>query len=376
MSLIQSYNLLKLSLQHYSIAKTKLKHWWQKKNNLKIKFPGLVRFFLFYGCNLRCFMCGQWGESGVSKTEEVKNFLPLPKLKDLIDEIAPYKSEIYIWGGEPTLHPDFAEFISYLKSKKLTCTINTNAVLLEKYADDILKNKIDSLDISLNGTEDIHDRIVSVPGTFKQIMTGLNSIELKSLAYHYKPLIKAIITLNQKNVDNIEKLLTTIEENPTIDMSIIQFGWFTTPEVGEKYAKRMRNDFNLEANSWQGFLNNFLHDYAYKIQNLIAKIRANKNYHKPILFFPDIKTKDVATYYLDHNNNLNYKKCGALEREIDIRHNGEVVICADFPDYIIGSVNQETIKEIWRGEKLKNFRDNIKNKGLFSICNRCCGLFR
>ena len=99
MSLTQSCNLLKLSFQYYPITKTKFKHWWQKKIGFNLKFPSLVRFFLFYGCNLRCFMCGQWGTTGVSKTEEIKNFLPLEQLKKIIDEIAPHKSEIYIWGG-------------------------------------------------------------------------------------------------------------------------------------------------------------------------------------------------------------------------------------------------------------------------------------
>jgi len=108
----------------------------------------------------------------------------------------------------------------------------------------------------------------------------------------------------------------------------------------------------------------------------VKRIRNVKNYKKPILFFPNIKTKNIVAYYLDHSNNCGYTKCGALNKEIDIRHNGEVVICADFPDYVIGNLNQETIQQIWRGEKLKKFRENINNKGLFSICNRCCGLFR
>lgn len=376
MTLIQTYNLIKLALKYYSITKIKIKHWWQKKINLKLKFPSLVRFFLFYGCNLRCFMCGQWGETGVSKTEETKNFLPLSKIKKLIDEIAPHKSEIYIWGGEPTLHPDFSGIINYLKSKKLTCTINTNGVLLEKYAEDIVKNKIDSLDLSLIGTEKIHNQTVAVSDTFRQVMTGLKKIEEKSLLYGYKPLIKAIITINSININDIENLLQEIEQNSTIDLSIVQLGWFTTPKVGEIYEKRMREDFNVEAKSWSGFLNQSDKKFVNEVQNLIKRIRKAKNYKKPILFFPNIKTIEVINYYLDHSNNCGYKKCGALEKEIDIRHNGEVVVCADFPDYVIGNLNQESIEQIWQGKKLKKFRDNINNKGLLSICNRCCGIFR
>jgi len=376
MPLIQFYNLFKLSLKYWPITKTKLKHCWQKKTGAHLGFPGLVRFFLFYGCNLRCFMCGQWGETGVSKLEEVKNFLSLEKLKSLADEIAPHKSEIYLWGGEPTLHPDFTKLLSYLKNKKIVCTINTNAVLLEKYADDILKNKIDSLDVSLIGTEKIHDKVVRVPGAFQQVMKGLKILNEKSFIYHYKPLIKAIITINKENIDNIESLLNEIEKNPTINMSIIQFGWFTTGLVGEHYEKRMVESFGIKAKSWTGFSNESSENFASEVQMLVGRIRKNKNYKKPILFFPNIKTQDVVKYYLNHENNLGYKKCSALEREIDIRHNGDVVICADYPDYVIGNVNKESIQEIWQGEKLEKFRNDIEEKGLLPICSRCCGLFR
>ena len=375
MNLNQNINLLKLAIKYRKITLTKISHWLNKKFFKTNSFPKLVRFFLFYGCNLRCKMCGQWGQKGTSKSDQIKNFLNIKKLKQLIDECAKYNPEIYIWGGEPILHPDFAEFIKYLKTKKLICTINTNGVLLEKYSDDILKNKVDSIDVSLIGTKEIHDFIVQVPGTFGKVMSGLNLIYEKSKNYKYKPLIKTIITLNKNNINNVENLLQEIEKKSVIDMSILQLGWFTTEEIGKRYEKRMQNEFNISATSWQGFQNEQIAQDAEKIQNLIKKIRKNKLYKKPILIFPNLKTKNIAKYYQNHQELFNYKKCGAVNREIDIRHNGDVVICADYPDYIIGNLNSQTIKQIWQGKKLKLFRDSI-NKKLLPICSRCCGIFR
>lgn len=376
MSLKQKYHLFKIALKYSAISQVKIKHWCNKKINNQPNFPGLVRFFLFYGCNLRCFMCGQWGEKGTSEITETKNFLTLEKLKHLADEIAPHNSEIYLWGGEPTLHPNFLDFIAYLKNKKLTVTINTNGILLEKFASAIMTHKVDSLDISLLGTEEIHDRVVGVPGAFKKVLTGLNKFPAKKSAANFKPLIKAIITLNLANLDCLPDLLTEIETIPAIDLSIIQLGWFTTQKSGAAYEARMQKDFNLAAKSWVGFLNENIDAQAEKIQKLLTTIKNNKSYKKPILLFPNIKIKDLARYYHDHQHSFGYKKCGALKREIDIRHNGTVVICADFPDYIIGNLNQETIQQIWQGELLKKFRINLKEKGLLPICSRCCGLFR
>lgn len=376
MTLTQKYNFFKLALKYWPISANKLKHWFNKKNKHQPNFPALVRFFLFYGCNLKCQMCGQWGECGTSQREEIKKFLPLQKLKSLADEIAPHHSEIYLWGGEPTLHPDFKDFIKYLKQKKLIVTLNTNGILLSKYAPDLISNKIDSLDISLLGPSEIHDKIVGVPNSFATVMQGLKILYAEGTACGFKPLVKAIITLNASNIHSIEDLLNLNEKNPAIDLSIIQLGWFITEERGLIYEQRMRQDFNLSAASWQGFLADFNSTYVSTIESLIKKIRANKNYHKPILFFPNLKNQDIAAYYLDHKNNFAYQRCAALDREIDIRHNGEVVICADYPDYVIGDLNQASIVQIWHGEKLAAFKKNIQEKGLLTICSRCCGLFR
>ncbi|MBU4360246.1 radical SAM protein [Patescibacteria group bacterium] len=371
----QKINLLKLAIKYPQITKSKIGHWLNKKLKKTNDFPSLVRFFLFYGCNLRCKMCGQWGQKGTSKSDQIKNFLNIKKLKQLIDECEKYKPEIYIWGGEPTLHPDFAEFIKYVKLKKLTATINTNGILLEKYADDILNNKIDSLDVSLIGPPAIHDTVVQVPGAFEKVMAGLELISDKSKRYKYKPLIKAIITLNPDNLGDVEKLLYLIENHLAIDMSIVQLGWFTIQEIGKRYEKRMQTEFKISSLSWQGFQDEQASKQAEKIQQLIKDIRCNKKYKKPILIFPNLKTKDIAKYYQNHQELFNYKKCSAVNREIDIRHNGDVVVCADYPDYVIGNLNTQSIQEIWRGEKLKKFRKSIQKK-LLPICPRCCGLFR
>ncbi len=374
MSIHQKINLLKLAVKYPQITLAKTQHWLIKKFSKTSSFPQLVRFFLFYGCNLRCKMCGQWGSTGTSEFKQVKNFLNIEKLKQIIDECVRYRPEIYIWGGEPTMHPNFAEFIKHVKSKKLTTTINTNGILLEKYANNILDNKIDSLDISLIGTSEIHNSVVQVPGAFQKVMQGLELILDKQKKYKHKPLIKAIITLNKDNLDNIENLLQEIEKNPAIDMSIIQLGWFTAQEIGNKYEKRMLDEFKISATSWQGFQDEQAGHRAEKIQELIKNIK-NKKFKKPILIFPNLKISEIAKYYQDHQKLFKHKQCGAIDREIDIRHNGDIVICADYPDYTIGNLNSQNIKQIWQGEKIKKFRASV-NKKLLPICSRCCGLFR
>src|SRR4030042_288482 len=56
--------------------------------------PESVTLFLTYRCNLRCKMCGQWGEGGFTKTmqkESMAEGLSFDEMKVLIDDLSSFK---------------------------------------------------------------------------------------------------------------------------------------------------------------------------------------------------------------------------------------------------------------------------------------------
>ena len=55
----------------------------------KSSYPEAITLFLTHRCNLRCKMCGQWGDSGVTKKmshDSIKEELPFREYKKFIDE--------------------------------------------------------------------------------------------------------------------------------------------------------------------------------------------------------------------------------------------------------------------------------------------------
>ena len=60
--------------------------------------PRQVTLFLTNGCNLRCAMCAQYGESGKSFEVE-REFLPKDLIFRVIDELAPYGTNFTLMGG-------------------------------------------------------------------------------------------------------------------------------------------------------------------------------------------------------------------------------------------------------------------------------------
>jgi len=335
-------------------------------------FPPLVQFFLHEGCNLRCAMCGQWRRSEAAGTGFGKAHLPLAKLTSLIDEAAPHRPEIYVWGGEPTLHPDFLPFVAHVKRRGLLCTVNTNGTLLGRLAGGILDAGVDSIDVSIDGPKEVHDAIRGARGTYRRVMAGLEELRRGG---RRRPLVKAVVTLSEANLDGVEALLDELDECGGVDMSIVQLGWFVPTEAGRRYERRMRDEFGVAGESWRGFADDDSPRRAARAKALLASIR-RRRLRKPILFFPEVDDRSAERYYTHPADTLGRQGCRAVDLAVDIRPNGDVVICADFPDLPIGNVNEQTIAEIWNGAVRRQLRDSLRSRGLLGVCPRCCGLFK
>ena len=206
MSLFQKYQLMKLACKDRSFRRATLDFVAEKARfELHSAFPKILCVWLVEGCNLRCAMCGQWRRNAASGRRRRGEFLPLEKVKDLVDEAAVYNPEIYIWGGEPTLHPEFGKVLSVIKRKRLVCTVNTNGLLLQRLAKEILESRVDSLYVSLDGLAEVHDKIRGRKGTYARVMKGL--AELHKNGAGKRPLIRVVTTLSKANLSHVEQLL-------------------------------------------------------------------------------------------------------------------------------------------------------------------------
>ena len=95
---------------------------------LVFEYPPLLQIEISSKCNYKCVFCYQTDKSFSDPTSEYMGFMDLKLFKKVIDEIEgniPYIT--FASRGEPTLHPDFIEILSYCKGKFYDIKINTNA---------------------------------------------------------------------------------------------------------------------------------------------------------------------------------------------------------------------------------------------------------
>jgi len=335
--------------------------------------PGTISINLTHLCNLRCKMCGQWRRKDVYRQE----ILSLEKLKDLVDAISGYRPKIYLWGGEPLLYPEFSDLIRYLKEKEQYTIVNTNGVLLKKYAAEMVDLKVAGLDISIDGPSEIHDEIRGVPGTFEKVIEGLRFLqECRRKSGQRKPMVKAICTISELNQDHLEETLDLLESTGLFDAVIFNLGWFTTEKIGEATDRIFRKHLGCGSSSWRDFVGALGKVDPGKVKSFMERV---SSHHRkgalPVFFIPSLGPEEVEEYYLRPASFMGRKICYSPWLNLEIRPNGDATFCPDFPDYIIGNILEETFEEIWNGAKAKKFRRLLLEKGLFPLCSRCCGLY-
>ncbi len=138
---------LRLLWQNPRLAPTLLREAYRQKFGIALdrRFrngvsgpPVTLNLNLTRRCNLKCVMCEQHrhasGSTGLSWYDPRRE-LPLAAWINLLDQVASFRPQLYITGGEPTLYPHFPEFIQAAKQRGFMVHLQTNGTLLEQVAD-------------------------------------------------------------------------------------------------------------------------------------------------------------------------------------------------------------------------------------------------
>jgi radical SAM protein with 4Fe4S-binding SPASM domain len=343
----------------------------------KSSSPEAVTFFLTHRCNLRCRMCGQWGESGVTKKESaqyLREELSFSLFTSIIDGVAGFKPNITLFGGEPLLYPDCLKLIRYIKEKKLHCLMITNGFLLENSADEIVASGLDELNVSLDGDRELHDEIRGMPGLFDTIMRGLKKIhELKGESGKRTPLLNLQCTITQYNYRDLEQLIGVAEEAHADSLTFHNL-IFVSREALER-QKEYDTLLGCSSRDWEGFV----FDPGIDTQLLSRQIRrilAGK-YSFKVDFYPNFSFDELREYY---------RISGGIFREKGLRCLSPWMAAYIFPDgqvkpclnssYSFGNVKENGFLKIWNGKEAVSFRKFLKETKMFPACQRCTELYR
>lgn len=147
-------------------------------------------FAIGYKCNHRCLFCPR-------EYSDFDEMMPLDLLKANVDKLINESGikSITVSGGEPTMHPDFLEFMDYLMKKNLFVVLLTNGdnFCNHEFADQFIRvvnpRQVYVVTAIHSVNDDEHDRLTGTPGSKKRSMDGLKYLRKASYGIGIKFII-------------------------------------------------------------------------------------------------------------------------------------------------------------------------------------------
>lgn len=248
----------------------------------------------------------------------------------LIDELAPSLTYLtFYFQGEPYLHPQLLEMVSYASRRKIYTATSTNAhYLSDEMAKKTVESGLDRLIISLDGADQETYESYRVGGELSKVLEGTRNIvrwkrELESSTPHviFQFLV---VRPNESQIEQVYKLAD--------EMGV--------DEVALKTAQ--------------------IYDYK-NGSDLIPRQEKYSRYRRQADGTYEIKNK-----LLNH--------CWKMWHSCVVTWDGKVVPCCFDKDahFVLGDLNQNSFGEIWRSDKYNDFRKSLlRSRSEIEICKNC-----
>jgi len=296
-----------------------------------------LQFELTSRCNERCIHCYI-----PNAKKDAGGDMKLEQVKDIIDQFAEMGGQhITLSGGEVFLHKDVIRIMQYCREKDMRISILSNLISLKDVQIPFIKAvNVSLIQTSLYSVDPaIHDKITKVNGSCEKTKAAIDKLIAADIPVQIScPIMKA-------NKDSYHEVLKYAHERNI--------------KADADYIMMAQSDLDT------GNLANRL-----SIEETEVVLRDIMEYD--IDYFEMMKDTPSKTDAVKFDRER-YKKqplCGAGMNECCITENGDVYPCAGWQAYVLGNVNEQSLKDIWENsEKAKAIR-RVTN-GDFEQCIEC-----
>lgn len=161
--------------------------------------PRDVSIKLTENCQARCVTCDYW------KTHW-QDRIDADTAVALIDRLAEIGvTTLRFTGGEPLLRRDFFDILSRAGTDSFTTIgLQTNGLLLRRFADQVNDSPLTHVAVSLDATDERNDEIRGIRGYFDKAIEGIERLRGK--------VVIIAMTLNQVGAADLDSLLDYVEQ--------------------------------------------------------------------------------------------------------------------------------------------------------------------
>lgn len=283
-------------------------------------------------CNHRCVFCAYDYIGYPNRKLDRYKFLAF--VKDMAK--AGLKSMLYAGEGEPLIHQNIGEFITFTKSCGVDVGVFTNGQLLsQKLAYEILPS-LTFIRFSFNGgTAENYAQIHEVnENAFEKVVSNIKfACELRK-TNNLSVDIGAQFVLLPENKDYLINAVKTLKECGVDYISVKPF-----VQQNEAQHYQMKKQFTLA-----------------ELQDLIKLCKAEETDSFKVQF------RENA---FENYGEREYCHCYGTSFITVLNSGGELASCLpywDNPDFVFGNINDNSFEEIWNGEKRAKIKHYLEKE--------------
>ena len=292
-----------------------------------------VVYMINSGCNFRCKFClNNWKYD----SRPVSNLSFENKLR-ILDKIQEFGIEnLTISGGEPLLDRDLDKLIDYGYKLGIKILLLTNGSLISESFLDNVKGKLEWVQVSLEGNEEVHNFLTETK-SFNKVIKNIKLIKSKDFK------LMTNFTITKLNYKNLEEYVLLLKE---LKVDIANFTRVYPSGFGRKNWKELI----LDSKEYEKFIVK-LNEIANNIKEIKFRIAG-----------------PTPMCLLEKNKiNLEFNTCGAGVDELAINPDGEVLPCPSWGNGI-GNLLEKSFDQILNCYEM----NEIKNRSVVnSICKSC-----
>ncbi len=345
-----------------------------------IELPQEIGLKLTNRCDLRCTHCFQWNNEGYHRLltkAEVKRQgdLNISIVENLLKETKHLKSHLYLWGGEPMMYTYWDELVKLLQDDPRDTVVCTNGLSIKRKLESLLKisENLTTL-ISVEGLEIHHDKLRG-KNTFKKIMKNVDLLLNLQKQHIYKGHVSIAAVFSEDLIPDLYECCLYFEKKG-IDTLYFNFPWYIPKDEAVNMNSFFAENFDWlgtdkgKRNTWNSF------DYHIDmslLDELLVQIKRilEKTWKIRIRFQPNLEVHEVEDYLKGKSTPPENKKmCLGISNRIDVMPSGHVVSCKKFTEFVMGSLEGNSLSDVWHGDAFKKFRE-VHNNKLMSICSKC-----
>jgi MoaA/NifB/PqqE/SkfB family radical SAM enzyme len=252
--------------------------------------------------------------------------------------------QVVMSGGEALLNPNFFRFCALLKKKGIKISLLSTGLTLGKNAEQILEFVNDVI-VSLDGTQQTHDRIRNIPGAFDKLREGIRCIKAGNPAFR----ITARTVIHRLNFREWPKIIAAAKA-----MRLDQISFLPADVSSHAFNREVlwsdqrQQDIvpdQQEVAELKSITNHIMEERGIASPNFIAES-------------PE-KLQKIYQYYAAFHGleNFPYKKCNAPWVSAVVEADGTVRPC--FFHQPLGNIREQSLDEVLNSDKSMAFRREL-----------------